>query len=685
MSQVSNAQDTVQPRVGLGENHDNIDSKLAVSESTALPSSLCKFCEHDEQHGVPTTALQRRSGHKYRNFKDVRQWASEGCWLCRCVLSATRLWDDDFPGEVDKLKQLVIRFDRERFTVRGQANLPAIQVYTLIGEPTIHRLLVPDKELPPTAGSPSTINFIQYQLNNCIHAHEKCREDLSKTSHGVITWPSRVLEIQPTTSRVRLIEFEPKMAQRYAAVSYCWGPKHPHIKAEASSLSSLREGMSWFELPKTLSDAVALAAKIGCRWIWIDSMCIIQDDEQDWAREATKMSTVYKFALVTIITSSAACCNEGFLDKVRKPSVHLGEVAAGQDKTVELRGRILYDWGHHRGGPQSHDSHYNKWLDPVDYRGWTLQERVLSSRYLCFTSGEVQFSCHESRACECGQQLFGDMYAAADPEEQWFSTVQEYSRRNLTKQSDVTVAFKGIQHTTAAKIPKATCVSMIWLQPDLTPLTARSLLWYRYGYEEIRAYFPKDLDVPSYSWTSLKGEFIHSPRSQFQTAMFPTRCFGLDDEDTKCKELDGEIIRLLGPLYPAKLAIPEPGKSMPDFVVKVELVDTDGPRASTCYIDGPLKRMPVSEEGGGGFTLARAHYENLDESEMARTTNKIEETPVVVLLVMIRDEKETHGTGLVLARSSESPDIYQRLGILSLSNYADLPFPRTPMQEVCVF
>ncbi|KAK8076393.1 hypothetical protein PG994_003665 [Apiospora phragmitis] len=254
------------------------------------------------------------------------------------------------------------------------------------------------------------------------------------------------------------------------------------------------------------------------------------DGKQDWARETAKMSTVYRNGLVTIIASSAACCDEGFLDKVRKMSVLLG----------------VYDWGHHRGGPQSHDCHYNKWLNPVDFRGWTLQERVLSTRLLCFASDEVQFSYHESRACECGQQLMGDMYTAREPEEQWFSTVREYSRRSLTKQSDVTVAFKGIQHAAAAKVQEATCVSMIWLQPTMTPFTARSLLWYRYGYEEVAAYFPKDLAVPSYSWTSLKGEFVHSSSSQFQGAKFPTKCLGFDAEDIKSKDLDGTSIRLLG-------------------------------------------------------------------------------------------------------------------------------------------
>ncbi|KAK8108587.1 hypothetical protein PG984_014388 [Apiospora sp. TS-2023a] len=651
MSQISSVQDTVQHRGDLGEHPRSTERILTGSRTTALPSTLCRFCEHDEQYGTPTTALKRRSGHKHRNLKDVRQWASEGCWMCRCVLSATRLWEVDFPGEVDKLKQLVVRFDVE-----------------------IH----------PNLYTISTLNFIQYQLNNCVHGHEKCRKDLSQISQKPISWPSRVLEIQPTTCRVQLVQFKPDMIQRYAAVSYCWGPRHPHLKAESSSLSSLREGISWSDLPKTLSDAVALTAKIGCRWIWIDSMCIVQDDEQDWAREATKMSTVYKHALVTIIASSAACCNEGFLDKARKPSAHLGEVSAGQDKSIELRGRVLYDWGHHRGGPQSHDSHYNKWLDPVDYRGWTLQERVLSSRYLCFTSGEVQFSCHESRTCECGQQLFGDLCAATDPEEQWFSMVQEYSRRSLTKQSDVTVAFKGIQQMAAAKIQEVTCVSMIWLQPTMTPFTARSLLWYRYGREEIPAYFPKNLTVPSYSWASLKGEFIHSSSRQFQGAKFPTICLGLDVEDTKGGDIDETSIRLLGPLYSAKLAVSEPGESMPELFANVEILDTSGPRASTCYLDGPLDRVS-SEIEEGCFTLSRASFDTLEESELARTSTRIEETPVFVLLVMIKDGEERNGTGLLLARSAKSLDAYERIGVLLLSNYSELPFPRAPIQEVCVF
>ncbi|KAK8117476.1 uncharacterized protein PG998_005757 [Apiospora kogelbergensis] len=616
--------------------------------STTLPSSLCAFCKNDEEKSEASTALARRSGAMTRNFKDIRQWASEGCWVCQCVVTATRLWEDDFPGEAEKFHQLFIRFDTERFTVRGQANLPVIQIYTPIGEPRIHRLIVPDKELPPTASSPMTHNFIQCQINNCIQSHEECREHPSQMSQGrIISWPSRVLEIENTTSLVRLVQFEPEMAQHYAAVSYCWGLKHPHLKAEASTLNSLREGISWYDLPKTLSDAVVLAARIGCRWIWIDSMCIIQDNEQDWAMEAAKMSTVYQHALVTIIANSASCCNEGFLENPRKPSVKLGQVSTGHGKSVELRGRVLYDWGYHRGGPQSHQSHYTKWRDPVDYRGWTLQESILSTRSLCFTSGEVQFSCQKSKACECGKQLFGKLYNTTDPKELWFKTVEEYACRSLTKQSDITVAFKGIQHMTAAK-----------LRGRMLPR--------------------KELVV---------GTFKHSYPHQLQHAKYPSRCLSMDAEDMKGKEMDGTSIRFFGPLYPAMFSIPEPAKPKYNFVIneKVKLLGDGGPRGGpsvvSCYIDGPLERTAILDEDESGFTLTRAQHNNLEKSQTARYSTKIEETPVFVLLVVIDNEEERDGSGLLLARSAKSPDEYQRLGVVTLSNYR-LQFPRAPMREV---
>lgn len=127
------APDTVQPRDCLGgqPSHGSI---FTGPTCIALHSSLCNFCEYDERHGSPTTALKRRSGQRHRNVKDVRQRASEGCWLCQCVLNATRLWNDDFPGETEKLLQLYIRFDAERFTVRGPQNLPVIQIYSPFGK-----------------------------------------------------------------------------------------------------------------------------------------------------------------------------------------------------------------------------------------------------------------------------------------------------------------------------------------------------------------------------------------------------------------------------------------------------------------------------------------------------------------------------------------------------------------------
>ncbi|KAI4603439.1 hypothetical protein KJ359_003249 [Pestalotiopsis sp. 9143b] len=207
------------------------------------------------------------------------------------------------------------------------------------------------------------------------------------------------------------------------------------LTSNESTIPGLLAGISVAELPRTLRDAVAVTVKLGLTYIWIDSICIIQDDHDDWKREAGKMSTVYAQSLVTIIATSAGSCDEGFLSKERQPSIEVARVQTQSGET-EVRARVIHDWGHHRGGPQSHENARLQWMDPVDSRAWTLQERVLSGRYINFTAGEAQWGCISCKACECRQPLYGKLYDALPDTEKWFRIVEEYCTRKMTKATD---------------------------------------------------------------------------------------------------------------------------------------------------------------------------------------------------------------------------------------------------------
>lgn len=105
---------------------------------------------------------------------------------------------------------------------------------------------------------------------------------------------------------------------RYAALSYCWGPPadaRTQLKTEKSSLNERLAGIPIEFMSTVMKDAVTFAKALSVRYLWIDSLCIIQDDSTDWDEESIRMGQIYRNALVTICSVASSSCHEGFLDR----------------------------------------------------------------------------------------------------------------------------------------------------------------------------------------------------------------------------------------------------------------------------------------------------------------------------------------------------------------------------------
>jgi Heterokaryon incompatibility protein (HET) len=91
-----------------------------------------------------------------------------------------------------------------------------------------------------------------------------------------------------------------------------------------SNLNSYTQELS-IVFPKTLSDAIKVCREIGMRYIWIDALCIVQDDPKDKAREIGQMGRIYKDATLTIMAASAKTVHEGSVDdaKIDAPEAKL--------------------------------------------------------------------------------------------------------------------------------------------------------------------------------------------------------------------------------------------------------------------------------------------------------------------------------------------------------------------------
>lgn len=137
-------------------------------------------------------------------------------------------------------------------------------------------------------------------INSCKASHARCQVQES-------SWlPSRLLDVGPPdgSELPRLVEMLSANSQGdYAALSHMWGDMNvrPPLRTLVSNYDDMKIGIPIPGLPKNFVQAMIVTRKLGLRYLWIDSLCIIQDSSSDWKSEAATMHEVYKFAKVTIV------------------------------------------------------------------------------------------------------------------------------------------------------------------------------------------------------------------------------------------------------------------------------------------------------------------------------------------------------------------------------------------------
>jgi len=212
----------------------------------------------------------------------------------------------------------------------------------------------------------------------------------------------------------------------------------------------LLEGISFSTLPETLQDAITVTSRIGLSFVWIDCLCIIQDDDEDKAREINRMPTIYNGAYVTISASSAPSCFDGFLHGRSLPLQNTPFALNYQSSNGE-GGRIIF----------ADNFSPNRYPDPVNLRGWTYQERLLSPRLLDFSTTQLRWRCVGYKDCDGGFRPLERVFPASSykciatsdwqprPESQnplrmWTEALREYTSRKLSVSGDKLLAISAI-------------------------------------------------------------------------------------------------------------------------------------------------------------------------------------------------------------------------------------------------
>lgn len=231
----------------------------------------------------------------------------------------------------------------------------------------------------------------------------------------------------------------------YACLSYLWGKPTEPFTTTKENIKDLLEPQSlrkyWNRLPNTIRDAITLLQKIHVRYLWIDRLCIVQNDQEMAREHISCMASIYAQAHFTVVATS------GDDDQHGLPGVSPREL------NVELlrfgsSGRLLF----------SKFQGYKFWEEPGNSswhtRAWTYQERLISSRCLVFYQDSVKWCCNEAlwheyfdvtksyrQDCVYDKEFQPKVWPDI---EEYSELVKDYSGRNLTFSGDALNAFSAV-------------------------------------------------------------------------------------------------------------------------------------------------------------------------------------------------------------------------------------------------
>ncbi|EGZ69721.1 HET-domain-containing protein, partial [Neurospora tetrasperma FGSC 2509] len=145
---------------------------------------------------------------------------------------------------------------------------------------------------------PDMIGLLKYWFKECYNNHPYCRPSSPSFS------PTRLLLIENEYS-ARIVETKDCNAHYpYVALSHCWGTVS-RLKLQKSNMVDLLKHISITELPTTYREGISVTLALGFSYIWIDSLCVIQDDEKDWAEEAAMMKDVFEHCSINLSATAA--------------------------------------------------------------------------------------------------------------------------------------------------------------------------------------------------------------------------------------------------------------------------------------------------------------------------------------------------------------------------------------------
>jgi hypothetical protein len=506
------------PPPGSEEDTARPPPSVRIKETPLVMCSFCRnYIDHNAQNHHPTVLALRSS-------------AAHGCVMCNQFLrSFTGCFSNHMGSQVEPEKSTFTEYNIDYHHKHVSLSIPYVKG---------NRDAEPDKRCDKYAGLsmnmtfeidivrtsyPYTIDFRLPKLNtfalseleedspmsNTRASLKKCKEWFSdccsrhsRCSHARTGFvPTRLIAVNEDILRLCLSEELEGKTIKWATLSHRWSSLK-FSTLTSSTLETYRRRISSEALPKTFRDAIDVCRYIGLDFLWIDSLCIIQDSKVDWKKESVLMTQVYGQCDLNIAATAAENASVGcFLDR---PKHWIFLISKEEDC--------------HATYPSSKELPLyiclpGRWRNParnaLRNRAWIIQERYLSRRTLHFTETQVFWECDQRTTFEFdynGWLNYEQKWCSYEfhlerrplTRSSWDEILHRYSAAHLTKPSDRLVAIAGLAKS-IQDVTHEDYIAGMWRGQLEDP---SHLLWEAFG-DNIR---DPELTAPSWSWASLLGE-----------------------------------------------------------------------------------------------------------------------------------------------------------------------------------
>lgn len=378
---------------------------------------LCELCTSIFSRVEPRAGV---SYQHHQNQEILRKAIQDGCYICSLLGERVAL-HNPFLGRV--LKNIPEGFAYGFSTSPSsklEQELSGLSIYHKYGPPLGLRIFpavgyslltsqwvelifaqenasfLSPHQLSQNTMSKESFEQISEWLQNCLESHSNCLKPETKK------WlPKRLVFVgKPESGEdIRLCEHESiQEYNHYITLSHRWGQK-PVFCLKLENIQDLRRKISIFKLPQNFQDAILITRKLGIKYIWIDSLCIIQDSRNDWLQESGHMCSIYKYALCNLAATGFENGEEGLFTS-RNPTLTAPctinmtyAIRTGQDEQFTTNHKPI-------GLIEENFWKTDVSLAPLNRRAWVVQERAMSPRTVHFGKRQLFWECKRLTASE---------------------------------------------------------------------------------------------------------------------------------------------------------------------------------------------------------------------------------------------------------------------------------------------